>query len=92
DACLLLLDEPFTGVDEATVETLMALLQQQQSRGVAVVAVVHDAALVRRYFPTTWRLTGNRAVAGPTPSQSVLYAVSPPAAASHETIAGTLAQ
>ena len=39
---LLLLDEPFTGVDAATQEALLNVLADQSARGVAVVMTTHD--------------------------------------------------
>ena len=53
DAALLLLDEPFTGIDERTSEDLLRLLQRWQEEGRTVVAVLHDLAQVRAHFPTT---------------------------------------
>ena len=48
----LLLDEPFTGLDAANVETLESLLRQLPAQGKAVVFSTHDfergAALARR--------------------------------------------
>jgi heme ABC exporter ATP-binding subunit CcmA len=48
----LLLDEPFTGLDAATVDTLESLLRQLPAQGKAVVFSTHDfergAALARR--------------------------------------------
>jgi len=48
----LLLDEPFTGLDAATVDTLESLMRQLPARGKAVVFSTHDfergAALARR--------------------------------------------
>jgi zinc/manganese transport system ATP-binding protein len=53
DAALLLLDEPFTGIDERTSEDLLRLLRRWQEEGRTVVAVLHDLAQVRAHFPTT---------------------------------------
>ena len=46
---LLLLDEPLTGVDAATQESLMALLRAEADRGRAVVMVTHDLEQARRW-------------------------------------------
>ncbi|EAR09685.1 metal ABC transporter ATP-binding protein [Reinekea blandensis] len=54
---LLLLDEPFSGVDEQTTEDLMAVLQAQHRQGATIVAVIHNINLVRRYFPTSLLLS-----------------------------------
>lgn len=61
-ATLLLLDEPFTGIDQQTTQLLMALLIEQQQQGKTVVVVLHDSALVERYFPHQLHLTRKQAV------------------------------
>jgi manganese/zinc/iron transport system ATP- binding protein len=48
-APLLLLDEPFTGVDNATELIIIQVLQQLRSQGVTVVIVHHDLATVGAY-------------------------------------------
>jgi zinc/manganese transport system ATP-binding protein len=50
NAPLLLLDEPFNGVDMATQEDLMGLLQTWQTQGKTILVVLHDLGLVRRAF------------------------------------------
>jgi manganese/iron transport system ATP-binding protein len=42
---LLLLDEPFNGVDTATQDLLVAVLAEQRAGGVAVVISIHDLAV-----------------------------------------------
>ena len=66
NAHLLLLDEPFVGVDENTIEELLQLLLQLQQQSITIVAVMHDLERVRRYFPTTWLLARELVAAGPT--------------------------
>jgi heme ABC exporter ATP-binding subunit CcmA len=44
---LLLLDEPTTGLDEAAVERLAAVLRDEASRGATVVISTHDDAFAR---------------------------------------------
>lgn len=51
DAPLVLLDEPFTGVDAQTSRFLMALICQMHEAGQTVIAVLHDNALVESHFP-----------------------------------------
>jgi zinc/manganese transport system ATP-binding protein len=53
DAPVVLLDEPFAAVDEATATDLAGLLAHWQSEGRTVIAVLHDIAMVRRNFPQT---------------------------------------
>ena len=66
EARLILLDEPFAAVDERTVGDLLAPIEGRRAQGRAVVAVLHDLALVRARFPDTL-LLARRAIAwGPT--------------------------
>lgn len=52
-APLVMLDEPFTGIDEATSRALMALILEMHRGGQTVLAVLHDNQRVMRYFPQT---------------------------------------
>ncbi|SUX84242.1 iron-dicitrate transporter ATP-binding subunit [Citrobacter koseri] len=56
EAPLVMLDEPFTGVDEETCNVLMGLMLEMYQRGQTVLAVLHDSERVARYFPQTLRL------------------------------------
>lgn len=53
DPLLVLLDEPFNGMDEATQADLLALFQQWHGKKKTILAVMHDLNLVRRFFPQT---------------------------------------
>jgi len=53
DAAVLLLDEPFAAVDEATIAELLGLVHTWHAEGRTVVAVLHDLDQVRRHFPAT---------------------------------------
>jgi zinc/manganese transport system ATP-binding protein len=53
DAQVLLLDEPFAAMDAKTTVRLLALVQQWHTQGRTVIAVLHDDAQVRQYFPQT---------------------------------------
>lgn len=53
NARLLLLDEPFNGIDQATQTVLLGLLQQWHSQGRSIVAVLHDLDMVSTCFPET---------------------------------------
>ena len=57
DASLILLDEPFTAVDTATIRLLLSVIEDWHRQGRTVLAVLHDLALVRRHFPRTLMLT-----------------------------------
>lgn len=66
DAPVILLDEPFTGVDTRTCRDLLALLQGWHTEGRTVVAVLHDLEQVRGHFPHTMLLARELVAAGPT--------------------------
>ena len=53
DAATLLLDEPFTAVDERTTQDLLALIAGWRREGRTIIAILHDFDLVRRNFPQT---------------------------------------
>ena len=51
DAAVILLDEPFTAIDEKTTADLIALIQRWHGEKRTVVAVLHDIDMVRQVFP-----------------------------------------
>ncbi|MGL4242442.1 MAG: metal ABC transporter ATP-binding protein [Beijerinckiaceae bacterium] len=53
EARLILLDEPFTAVDEATVADLTGLVRRWHGEGRTIIAVLHDLDLIRSVFPET---------------------------------------
>ncbi|MCX7373275.1 MAG: metal ABC transporter ATP-binding protein [Alphaproteobacteria bacterium] len=53
DAPILLLDEPFTALDERTATDMLTLLRRWHGEGRTIIAVLHDLELVRREFPRT---------------------------------------
>ena len=58
DAPILLLDEPFTAVDEPTGADLLKLLLGWHKAGKTVIVVLHDLQLIQRAFPQTLLLAG----------------------------------
>lgn len=70
DAELLLLDEPFVGVDEQTIADLMALLVALNQQGKTIVMVTHDLDWVRKHVPFTFLISNELIAAGE--SQNVL--------------------
>jgi len=66
DAELILLDEPFNAVDSKTTASLLTLVQQWQREGRTVVAILHDDAMVRDFFPQTMLLARECVAWGPT--------------------------
>jgi len=66
DAPVILLDEPFSGIDERTVGDLLALMARWRDEGRTIVAVLHDFDMVRRRFPETLLLAREKIFWGPT--------------------------
>lgn len=62
DAVILLLDEPFTGVDAETTQALLTLIRQRHEQGCTILAVLHDQRIVEHHFPQVLQLspTGHR--------------------------------
>ena len=56
DAPILLLDEPFAGVDGPTIEALLRIIVAWHVEGRTVIVVLHDLERVRRHFPLTLML------------------------------------
>jgi zinc/manganese transport system ATP-binding protein len=53
DARVVLLDEPFTAIDDATTRDLFDVIRRWHHDGRTVIAVLHDYEQVRSYFPET---------------------------------------
>ncbi len=53
DADVLLLDEPFSAIDESTTDDLLHLLTVWHQQGKTILAVMHNIDLVRHFFPQT---------------------------------------
>jgi manganese/zinc/iron transport system ATP- binding protein len=68
EADLLLMDEPFTGVDAATEAAIAVVLRDLGEQGTSVVAVHHDLSTVREYFDDVILLNGTVIAAGPVAS------------------------
>ena len=66
DAALVLLDEPFAGVDATTIGVLLPLLERWSAQGVTIVAVLHELDIVRQWFPRTLLLARHLVAFGPT--------------------------
>ena len=67
---ILLMDEPFTGIDIATQETTLALLDQLQTEGVTVMVSTHDLNMASQRFGTI--LLINHTLVAYGPPQQVL--------------------
>ncbi len=64
-ADLLLLDEPFAGVDAATEKTIITLLKKLVNEGGTAIAVHHDLSTVTAYFDDVLILNVRRIANGP---------------------------
>jgi zinc/manganese transport system ATP-binding protein len=53
DAPIILLDEPFTAIDEKTVTDLIAVVKRWHGEERTVIAVLHDFDMVKAIFPKT---------------------------------------
>jgi len=51
EANMILLDEPFTGVDSRTTHDLLHMIQAWHQQGKTIIAVLHDLEQVRTHFP-----------------------------------------
>ena len=60
---LLLLDEPFTGLDQASAAALVGRLREEQARGVVTVLATHDLDVVDGLLDDVVFLRGGRRVA-----------------------------
>ncbi len=68
EPAVILLDEPFAAVDAQTTTVLLDQLARWHRDGRTVIAVLHDLALVRAWFPTTLVLARRCVSWGPTES------------------------
>jgi manganese/zinc/iron transport system ATP- binding protein len=65
DAQIYFMDEPFAGVDAATEQAIVTLLQALRSRGKTVIVVHHELQTVRDYFDYLILLNMRLVAAGP---------------------------
>ncbi|MEF7613090.1 ATP-binding cassette domain-containing protein [Aquincola sp. MAHUQ-54] len=70
DARLLLLDEPFTALDERTATDMLALLHEWQREGRTVIAVLHEHAVVHDHF-TNMLLLARQPMAWGAPAEAL---------------------
>ena len=77
DPAVLLLDEPFTGLDQEGIAQAEALIHKHKARGAAVIASSHDLGVMERISDVALMLKrGRKAYSGPLtgdPSLAALY-------------------
>ena len=66
EARLVLLDEPFTAIDQRTMADLLGVVRRWHGEGRTVLAVLHDFDTVRAHFPRTLMLARELVAHGPT--------------------------
>lgn len=66
DADIYFMDEPFAGVDAATEQTIIELLQKMVQKGKTVIVVHHDLQSVKKYFDWLLLLNMHLVASGPT--------------------------
>jgi zinc/manganese transport system ATP-binding protein len=66
DARLVLLDEPFAGIDATTLGVLLPLLENWNAAGITIVTVLHELDVVRQWFPKTLLLARHLIAFGET--------------------------
>jgi manganese/zinc/iron transport system ATP- binding protein len=66
DAQIYFMDEPFAGVDAATEQAIVGVLQTLRENGKTVIVVQHDLQTVRQYFDYVVLLNMRLVDAGPT--------------------------
>jgi zinc/manganese transport system ATP-binding protein len=66
DCPVILLDEPFTAIDEHTAQDLLGLVHRWHGERRTVVLVSHDLEQVRRHFPQTLLVAREQIGWGPT--------------------------
>jgi len=57
EAELILLDEPFTGVDSRTTQDLLSMIESWSLQGKTIIAVLHDLEQVKKHFPLSLLLS-----------------------------------
>ena len=66
DAQVIVLDEPFNGIDSKTVADLVALMQRWHGEQRTILAAMHDLELVKATFPQALLLAREAVAWGPT--------------------------
>lgn len=62
---LLLLDEPFNGLDQPNRDALIAIIRQLKARGVSIIVTTHDLDLAREVCDSVLLVNGRQVAFGP---------------------------
>ncbi len=65
-ADILILDEPFSGIDMATEQLILSVLQNLRDSGKTIIVVHHDLSTVQKYFDWTFLMNVKHIAVGPT--------------------------
>ena len=66
EADILILDEPFNGIDLATEQLILSVLRKLQESGKTIIVVHHDIHTVQKYFDWTFLMNVKHIALGPT--------------------------
>ena len=66
EADLILLDEPFTAIDDMSLHILIEAVHKLHANGKTVITVIHQRSMIRKYFPDTLILSGHVIAYGKT--------------------------
>lgn len=68
EAQILILDEPFIGIDMMTEQIILDILQKLRSEGKTIIVVHHDLTTVKKYFDWIFFMNKTHIALGPTKS------------------------
>lgn len=82
DADIILLDEPFNGIDRNTQKDLLALITYWKQQGRTVLTALHDPLVVQEFFPQMIQINQQNAFYGETTQffDNTIHHVMPPLA------------
>lgn len=66
EAEIILLDEPFTGIDLQTTKDLIQLILSWHKEGKTIIAVLHDIHLIKEFFPECLLVSRKLIASGPS--------------------------
>ncbi|MGX9522559.1 metal ABC transporter ATP-binding protein [Vibrio mediterranei] len=71
DADILIMDEPFVGIDTATQQQLLFLIKTLHHQGKTIIAVLHDANIVHQHFPSLLHISQQNIYWGKTAQRNL---------------------